>query len=131
MPLQNFIAGTEANALGMATEGNKIFFDSQSFEITNNCTGLVSGAILAAIIFSLKKPDLKKKFLIAITGGIALFLLNLPRIWLVLAIAKNHGTGLAGTLHEITWLTTALLVILIWYFATKKIVGIKNFGELI
>ncbi|MDD5163480.1 MAG: exosortase/archaeosortase family protein [Candidatus ainarchaeum sp.] len=130
-PLQEFIAGGEAGALGMESHGNTIFWDSQRFEIKNNCTGLVSGAILAAVIFSLKKPSFKKKFLIAITGGIGLFLLNLPRIWIVLAIAKSFGAGLAETLHEITWITTALLVLLIWYIATKKIAGIKNFSELI
>lgn len=131
MPLKNFIAGTAAGFLGMQSNGSTIAWDSHSFEITNNCTGLVSGAILAAVIFSLKKPDLKKKLAMAIAGALMLFLLNFPRIWLVLWSAQNYGAGFAESLHEITWITTALIVLIIWFVATKKIAGIKNFAELI
>ncbi|MDD5147886.1 MAG: archaeosortase/exosortase family protein [Candidatus ainarchaeum sp.] len=130
-PVRDFIAGTEGNALGMAVDGNRIFFGERGFEVTNSCTGLVSGAILAAVIFPLKKPGLKKKLAMAISGALVLFLLNFPRIWLVLAIARNYGAGLAELLHEITWITTALLVLLVWYFAAKKIAKIKNFAELL
>ncbi|MBN1940701.1 MAG: exosortase/archaeosortase family protein [Candidatus Diapherotrites archaeon] len=130
-PLKNFIASTEAGALGMQSAGSTIFFDSHKFEVTENCTGLLSGAILAAVIFSLRKPDLRKKFSFALIGALGLFLLNFPRIYAVLWAAKAFNPESAELLHEITWITTALFVIIIWYFGTKKILGIKNFGELI
>lgn len=130
-PLENFIAKTEADAMQLNSFENKIFFDSQSFEITANCTGLLSGAILAAVIFAVKKPGLKKKIAIAIVGGIILFLLNFPRIFFVLAVGKQFGEQTAELLHEITWFTTALLVLIVWFFGMKKIARIKNFAELI
>src|SRR3989338_5388197 len=112
--LENFIASAEAGALGLQSSGNIVFFEDQSFQVGANCTGLLSGAIL-----------------IAAAGALVLFLLNFPRVFFVLWAAKNFGAGLAETLHEITWMTTAVLVLIVWFFAIRKIAKTKNFAELI
>ena len=130
-PVKIFIAETAGFATGFPAIENKIIVSEQAFEITENCTGLVSGAILAALVFSLRRPELKKKFLIAITGALILFLLNFPRILFVLYASQAFGIEYAELFHEITWYSTALLVFLAWFFGMKKIGKIKNFGEMI
>ena len=62
--VENGIAEIEANAIGARAEGNMIEGREQSFQIVPNCTGLVGISILAAIIFSLRKPELKKKLVL-------------------------------------------------------------------
>jgi hypothetical protein len=38
---------------------------------------------------------------------------------------------LADTAHTISWFTTAALVLVAWYFGTKKIAKVTNFKELL
>ena len=59
--LEAWIAAVEAGALQLPAQGNRILFNSHQFEIVANCTGLMSSAVLAAIVFSLKKPGVGKK----------------------------------------------------------------------
>ena len=130
-PLKALIAGAAAGAAGLQSAGSTIAVGSENFEITNSCTGLVSWAILIAVIFPLKKPEIRKKVAMALAGGLALFLLNFPRILLVLWAAQNYGSETAEILHEATWITTAVLVLIIWFIGTKKIAKIKSFAEMI
>ena len=131
MPLKVFIAETAAGSLGMQAVGDSILLDSHAFVITENCTGLLSGAILAALIFSVKKPGIRKKVFMAVAGAVGLFLLNFPRIFFVLWAARNFGVENAELFHEITWFSTAVFVFAIWFFEAKKIAQIKNFAEMI
>ena len=130
-PLQNSIAGFEASALGLKAIGNVIEYESHGFEIVANCTGLMSISVLAAIIFSLRKPDLKKKLLFFATGAIVLFPLNLVRIYLVIRAAMVLGVEFSETLHVLTWFTTSALILATWYYSTKKFVGVKEFNNLL
>ena len=129
--LQNFIASLEAGLLGLESTANAIQAGGGTFVIAANCTGLVSASILAAVVFSLKKPEFKKKLLVFAAGTVALMLLNIVRIYLVLLVATSFGTALADTAHTISWFTTAALVLVAWYFGTKKIAKVTNFKELL
>tara|TARA_Y100000310_G_scaffold280829_1_gene300833 strand:+ start:3596 stop:4006 length:411 start_codon:yes stop_codon:yes gene_type:complete len=129
-PLQNAIAGFEAGLLGLARDGNVIGIAGGLFVVSASCTGLVSASVLAAIIFSLKKPVLKKKLVIFATGAIALFLLNLVRVYIVLLVAINFGSAAADLAHTISWFSTAALILAAWYLGMKKLIGIKDFSEL-
>ena len=129
--VQNFIAQITANFSRLNAIGINVFAKDGVFAITKLCTGFLSIAILASIILSLNKPELKKKFLIFFAGGIALFLLNIIRVIFVLVIGKNFGVKAAELFHIISWFSTALLIIIAWYFFTKKITKIKNFSELL
>jgi exosortase/archaeosortase family protein len=129
--MQNFIALLEAGLLGLKSSANAIQAGGGTFIIAANCTGLVSASILAAVVFSLKKPEFKKKLLVFVTGSFALMLLNLVRLYLVLLVASSFGVGLADTAHTISWFTTAALVLVAWYFGTKKIAKVTNFKELL
>ena len=127
--LNQLIAGISASSLGLMHSGNMILTGSGVFFITNSCTGLVSASILAATIFSLKKPGIKAKFAIFFTGLIIIFLANIPRIMLVLAAAQ---TGLdAELVHTLTWFIMSAIVLIVWYYGTKKIAGIKEFNSLL
>lgn len=125
------IASFEAPLLGLQNAGNAILFDSVSFVINNSCTGFVSASILAAIVFSLKKPDLKRKLYIFTVCAIALFAINLLRVYLVILFGINFGVTLAELAHVISWFLMSAAIIFCWYFATKRIVGAKEFGELL
>ena len=126
--IQNPIAGFEAGLLGLGHEGNSILLDGQSFNIASSCTGLVSSAVLAAIIFSLRKPELGKKLGIFAIGAAALLLLNLVRIYIVLLFGIYYGAQLAEAMHVVSWLTTSAAIILLWYYLTKRLYKIRDFA---
>ena len=127
--ITNFLASFSSAVLGLKVTGSTVFLSSSQFTVTNFCTGFTSGAILAAVIFSLRKPALGKKSLLLIFGLILLFLVNIPRIILVLFAAK-YGFD-AELVHEFTWFLMSAAVLAIWYYGTKRLAGIKDFSELI
>lgn len=129
--LQEFIAGIEAEILGIEVQGNLLFLKSGVFAITESCTGLVSSAILVSLIFSFKKPDLKKKALMAVSGTVVLLFANIVRIYFVLLSGKYFGVNEAELVHIVSWIAMSLLVIVLWYFSVKKISKIKNFWEML
>ena len=50
--MQNAIASGISELVGIEHSGKFVFVEGGAFEITPSCTGLVSAAILAEIIFS-------------------------------------------------------------------------------
>jgi exosortase/archaeosortase family protein len=129
-PLQELIAKTEATALGLKSSGSSIVTPRGVFVINPSCTGLVSASVLAAIVFALRRPRLKTKGLLFAIGAVALFFLNLARVFLVLLLGVSAGAAAADLAHTISWFATAGLILLLWFIGTKKIAGIKSFGEL-
>ena len=125
--LQFFIAQTQANFFNLQFRNNLIFVKDGAFAIVPSCTGVVSGSILAGIVFSLKKPGLKRKTGIFLAGLTALIILNYFRIMLVIWTGKEFGLGVAEWVHIVTWLFTAVFVIGAWFVVTKKITGVKDF----
>lgn len=130
-PLNPLIAGITATATGLSSSGNAVFVPStgETFLVTNLCTGLLSASILLSIIFSLKKPALGKKIIVFLAGMVLLLLINIPRVALVLAAAKNGFD--AETAHVASWFLMSAAVVALWYYGTKKIAGTKNFEELL
>ena len=127
--LTNSIAGLAAQPLGFAVEGSVIHLDGRSFEVTNSCTGLASAAILAALVFGLRKPSFGKKLAVFLAGLAALLLLNIPRVMLVLFAA---GAGFdANAVHVYTWFLMSGAVLAAWYYGNKKIAKVRDFGGMI
>ncbi|MFH1664433.1 MAG: archaeosortase/exosortase family protein [archaeon] len=129
--LQNLIAGFEAGFFGLPVKENLILIGEQKILINPSCTGLVSSSIIAAIVFSLRKPEIKEKIKIFLLAGIVMFFLNLLRIYFVLWFGLSFGTEFIGLMHEISWMTTAAFIIVLWYYFTKKITKVKEFNELL
>ena len=129
--LEESIAAWEAAALGIPAAGKILFVGGGSLEIGANCTGLMSGLILAAIVFSLRKPNLKKKAEITAIGAAGLFLLNLLRVYIVLLAGVLWGAPAGETAHVVSWFAVAGMVLLFWHFLTKRIGGAGNFGKLL
>jgi exosortase/archaeosortase family protein len=129
--IQNAIASLHAGLLGYTAIGNTILIQNTLFVVNEYCIGSVSSLILLAIIFSLKKPELKKKIGLWVAGTIILFLANLVRVYLVLWTGKVWGGEAAELLHIFSWFVVAGLILLVWYYATKKMLGIKQFDELL
>lgn len=129
--LESWIAGIEAGALGLEAEGSTVLAAGQRFEIVPNCTGLMGASVLAAIIFSLKKPGFKGKAALLAAGSAALFLINLLRLYIVLAVAVWAGAKAAETLHIATWFAVAAAILLIWYKLTERVAGKKAFSEML
>ncbi len=130
-PLKEGIASFEARALGLEAEGNKIFFNGGIAEIVANCTGLMSISVLAAIVFSLKKPGFKKKVGLLAAGAALLFPLNLLRIYLVLITATAFELKTFGSIHTTTWFAMSAAILLFWYYLTKRVTKSKEFGHMI
>ena len=126
--LQEFIARTQAELLGLRNVKNLIFVSDGIFEIVPECTGIVSTSILASIIFSLKKPEMKKKLFIFGLGFVLLFIWNYLRVLSVIWTGVEFGIENAEILHVISWFTTSGLVLVLWYYFTKKITKAKNFS---
>ena len=129
--LNEWIAGVEAGMLSLEREGNTLDGGEANYVISNSCTGLVSGSILAAIVFALKKPELKKKMVVFLAGAAALFAVNLVRVYFVVLGGLEFGFEFAELLHSISWFVMSGLIIAMWYYLTKKWAGIKDFSELL
>ena len=133
--IENGIAGIEASAIGARAEGNIIEFDNttttNSFQIVPNCTGLVGISVLAAIIFALRKPKLKKKLALLCIGALILFPLNLLRVYFVILVSIIYNPEIGELLHMTTWFISAGAILVIWYYLTKRIAKVKNFAELL
>jgi exosortase/archaeosortase family protein len=125
-------ATTSTNLLvgpGLFVLDNVIFLNGNKFIVTNSCTGLVSASILASVIFSLKKPEIKKKIVLLLVGTIILLFFNIPRLMLVLLSAKAGFD--AELIHIFTWYIMSGLILLIWYYGTKRFTNIDDFSELL
>ncbi len=128
---ENGIAEIEAVAIGASAEGNLIELNSHSFQIVPNCTGLVGISVLASIIFGLRRPKLKKKIGLLAVGAAILFPLNLLRVYFVLWASISFSLDIGETLHIATWFLSAGAILVIWYYATKRIAKVKEFSELL
>ncbi|MFH0954997.1 MAG: exosortase/archaeosortase family protein [Candidatus Micrarchaeota archaeon] len=129
--LNDSLASFEAGLLNLPFAQNQILVPSGVFQIDNQCTGLASAAILAAVIFAVKKPDLKTKLKLWIACGFVLFVLNLLRLYVVLWMGKHYGIATADIVHTASWISTAVLILAVWYFLTKKIAKVRNPSELV
>ena len=125
--LKQWLAGIEAGFLGLQAQGNII----GGFEIGSSCTGLVSIAILAGIVFGLRKPELKKKILVFAIGAVALLIVNIARVFLVLWIGQNIGLQAAETAHVISWFAMTAVILALWLVLTKKIAKEKELYDLL
>lgn len=128
-PLNNTITEISASALGLESLRSDVVVGEGVFSVTNSCTGLVSVSILGAIIFSLRKPRLRKKLALFLAGAIIIMLINIPRIMLVLFAAKIGFN--AELVHELTWFLMSAIILIIWYYGTKRMEKIKEFRELL
>jgi exosortase/archaeosortase family protein len=136
----NIITKISASYLSLQFIENQIFVSNSVFVVTNSCTGLVSASILAAVIFALKKPKMYQKLKLFIFGTLLLLVINVPRIIFILFVAKTTTTTTIITtptliipdlIHTLTWFLMSFIVIVIWYFGTKSVAKIKEFGELL
>ena len=126
--LQNIITAGVSNYFALEYAQNLIFVPGGTFAIVSSCTGLVSIAVLAAIVFSLKKPELWQKAAIFIVGASLLFALNYVRLFLVIWAGKEYGLLAGEIVHIISWFTTAAFVIGLWYYLTRRLTGAKSFS---
>ncbi|VVB74177.1 Uncharacterised protein [uncultured archaeon] len=127
--LNNFIAYASASLIGIGYLGNTVFVAGEVFTVTNLCTGLVSASVLAAIVFSLRRPKLGQKAILFTSGLVLLMLINIPRVSLVLYSAMLGFD--AELVHTFTWFIMSAAVLLIWYYGTKRIAKVKDFSELV
>ena len=129
--LNNALASLQGNWLDLPVTANRLAVSGGVFSIDNSCTGLVSAAILAAVVFSVKKPGLKTKFKLWLVSAAILFVLNLLRLYLVLWTGKHFGVATAETVHTVSWISTAVFILIVWFFLTKKIAGVRHPSELV
>jgi len=127
--LNYFIAYASASLLGLGYWGSMVFVNGAVFTVTNLCTGLVSASVLAAIVFSLRRPKLAQKIALFFLGLVLLMLINIPRVALVLYSASIGFD--ADLVHTLTWFIMSAAVLLIWYYGTKRIAKVKDFSELV
>ncbi len=128
--LNNWLAAFQGFLTGINFHQNILFIDSSAYIVNNECSGLFSGIVLAAIVFGLKKPEIKQKIAIFLAGFAFLFPLNIVRIYTVLMVGKIFGFDAAIFLHTISWFVTSALVIGFWYYLTKKVLK-KSFKEML
>lgn len=129
--LENWLADIESDWVQGTVSGNSITIGKEVFAINAQCTGLVSAIILAAVVFSLNRPNWKTKFQLWLVGAIVLFVLNIGRLFLVLGIAKQYGIGAAEIAHQVSWFSTAVFILGIWLVLSKQIAKVKSVSELV
>lgn len=128
--IENWLASLTAGFFGLQAIGNAVLIGGFAFKITESCIGLFSGIVLASIIFACRKPSLRLKLLMAFCGSLALFLLNIPRLYLVFWAALNYGVEIAEWAHFASWFSTTIIIIAVWYLLAERIAG-KEFKELV
>ena len=125
--IQNAISAGVSGMAGLEFSGIFVVVKDGMFEITPSCTGLVSAAILAAIIFSLRKPDVKNKFVLFFVGATILFVVNFFRVLLVVIAGRELGIAAAEMLHIVSWFVMSAGIIIVWYWFTKRMLKINDF----
>ena len=119
--LTRLVASAAAFPFGFKVLGSVVLIDGKTFAVTNACTGLSSAAILAALVFGLKKPSPGKKIAVFLAGLAALLLLNIPRVMLVLFAAESGFD--ADAMHVFTWFLMSAAILAIWYYGSKRLAG--------
>src|SRR3989338_9410945 len=128
--LEGYLAAFSGGVLGLPVSGNIVSVNGYPFAITNECTGLVSAAVLCAVVLSLRKPDFKTKTVLFLIGALVVFLLNIPRVMLVLYSAQIAGAEAAEVVPVATWFSTTLLILGLWIWTTRLVGKIRDFSEL-
>jgi exosortase/archaeosortase family protein len=125
------IASFEASLLGLKSEQNSIIAGPATFVINNSCTGFVSVSVLAAIVFSFRRPELRRKLAVFVPCAVTLFFINLLRVYIVLFFGITVSYELAEPVHVASWFFMSGAIIALWYEATRRFAGIKDLGQLL
>lgn len=125
----NFLTQITASLVGLSYLENKIFFENTTFIVTNLCSGMVSIAIFAGLVFGFKRPILINKIIIFILVSLVLLIVNIFRIIFILIMSINGFDP--EFIHQITWYFMSLLILIFWYFSIKKLTIYKKFNELL
>ncbi len=129
--LNNFIAFVSSSFLGLNFFENTVFVGTQTFVVTNYCTGFMSAIILASIIFALRRPNLFKKFKIFLFGALLLLVINVPRVMLVLLFARAWIGIDIELIHSITWFVMSAIILVIWYYVSRIVSKEKDISNLL
>ena len=115
--MSNFLTIIVSSILNLPFLDNQIFLNEKIFVISNACLGFSTISILFALIFSLKKPELIKKMSLFIFGAGFIFLINIPRL-VVVVFSEIIGFD-PDLVHTLTWFFMSLVVLVIFLLATK------------
>ena len=129
--LQNALAGFVGNVLNVPHAGPFLFLQGSVFEITNSCTGLVSGVILASVVFAFRRPAWKAKAKLFLAGFFVLFPLNVVRVLGIVWVAREINPAWAGGLHVATWFLVSAFILVLWYYLSTRFAGVKGLDELL
>lgn len=129
--LENAIAAFEAALFNLDVSGNAIFIENEIFLISSYCTGLVSAGILAGVVFAFRKPRIIRKISIFVSGLFVLMFINVVRVAVVLLAGKEFGIGAAELVHSLSWFAMCAVIILLWYYLTKRYYGFSGLQELV
>jgi exosortase/archaeosortase family protein len=115
-PLLTLIASFEAQTLaqfGVAAValGQTVYTANASFLVAPECSGLVMGAMLAALVFSTNVPHRLRVLAIFVP---ALFLFNLVRLAVTVYSGAIYGQQVLEIVHSGLWFVDAAVVFLIW-----------------
>jgi len=130
-PLQEWLARSVASLFGLSASGFRVSVSSGTFVVTESCTGLVSAIILASVVFSLRRPGMKKKLPLFFAGAAILFAVNFARLAMVVWAGIVFGVETAEALHTVSWLAMSGAIIGVWFLLTKRFAGISRFNELL
>ena len=104
---------------------NIINFSGYSVTIGVPCSGVESMTVFfsAAIAYfiSIKERNVRKICLYTIVGGVAIFLMNIPRIMAIVLAGYYYGNEAMRIVHyNIGWIMFALAVVVFWYLVVRN-----------
>jgi exosortase/archaeosortase family protein len=92
--------------------GNTISIGEQSFTIISACTALIAYILLAVLVLTTRKLERLKIFFI---GAGAIYLMNILRIFILIAVYVQFGKNYFDAVHLIFWhIVSTLFVAIIW-----------------
>ena len=113
--------GTVAGVFGLPTyvDGARVYSLGYSVRVVPKCNGAVAAVVVGLGIGLLSAP-VRKRLLWAVSGVLAVHLVNLCRVFTILAIGTRSASG-AAILHE--WVSPSLWICL---FSGLSIAWLRN-----
>lgn len=106
---------------------NAIIVSDYSFSIISACTALIAYILLTVLILTTRKITLKERIKLFFIGSLGIYLMNILRIFILIAIYLEYGKNYFEAVHLVFWhLVSTLIVALIWivlveYYKIKSI----------
>lgn len=115
VPLTLYVSYWLLIPAGASLVSDVIFVGGYSFEIVGACVASLGFYLIWVLMLLTKDVSLKKRIGLFLGGSVLLFIMNVIRIVVLVAIALNYGMDTFNSVHLIFWyIVSGVYVAFIW-----------------